>query len=167
MSRHARYLRRGKLALAVAVGAMVALIVVVAWTTLMMRSTKPSPFVARPTVIPTKRVSTAIAVVVTPTHSINHAQMISIEAHAYTIQGTMANGKQTHIGACAVSIAQFPLGTILKLYNADKTFNRQCVAEDTGGGIGYGQIDVAMPGDEKGAARWGVRRMWVEVVHKG
>ena len=79
----------------------------------------------------------------------------------------MADGQWTHVGACAVSQTQFPLGTILSLYNVDGSFNRRCLAEDTGSGIAYGQIDVAMPGDAVGATHWGKRQMWVCVVRWG
>jgi len=79
----------------------------------------------------------------------------------------MADGKQTHVGACAVSTAQFPLGTILYLYNADGSFNRQCLAEDTGNDVHVGQIDIAMPGDAAGATRWGIRHLWARVARWG
>jgi 3D (Asp-Asp-Asp) domain-containing protein len=94
-------------------------------------------------------------------------QLIPVEVRAYTIEGPMADGKWTHRGACAVSTAQFPLGTILYLYNPYGSFNSQCIAEDTGSDIGYGQIDLAMPDDTAGATRWGVRHLLARVVRRG
>ncbi len=93
--------------------------------------------------------------------------LIPVQVTAYTLEGPMADGKWTHVGACAVSTAQFPLGSIIFLYNPDGTFNRQCVAEDTGPGIGSGDIDLAMPGDQAGAIRWGTRHLLAKVVRRG
>ena len=101
------------------------------------------------------------------THAARPTRLIPVEVSAYTIEGAMADGKQTHAGACAVSTAQFPLGTILYLYNADGSFSRQCIAEDTGNFIHVGQIDVAMPGDAAGAVRWGIRHLWARVARWG
>ena len=167
MSRHVRRKVRGKFALFSMAGVTIVLVLVAAWAALTTRANTPSAAIARPTPTPVKRIATATTVSMTPIHSVHRMRMISMVVRAYTIQGKMADGKQTHVGACAVSAAQFPLGTILKLYNEDGSFDRQCVAEDTGHGISNGEIDVAMPGDEAGAARWGVRHMLVEVVHTG
>ena len=104
----------------------------------------------------------------TATPTISPVQLIPVQVRAYTIEGKMADGKMTHAGACAVSLNQFPLGSILALYNKDDhTLNRQCTAEDSGGDIQDGQIDLAMPGDSDGAQRGGVRDMLVHVVRRG
>jgi 3D (Asp-Asp-Asp) domain-containing protein len=93
--------------------------------------------------------------------------LIPVQVTAYTLEGKMADGKWTHVGACAVSTAQFPLGSIILLYNPDGTFNRQCVAEDTGPSVGVGDIDLAMPGDTAGAAHWGTRHLLAKILRKG
>ena len=93
------------------------------------------------------------------------AGLVAVKVSAYPISGRMADGNWTYSGACAVSTAQFPLGSIIALYNTDGTFNRQCTAEDTG--IGYGHIDLAMPNDEAAALRWGVRDLLAQVVRYG
>jgi 3D (Asp-Asp-Asp) domain-containing protein len=123
----------------------------------------PSP---HPPPLPHVSVSPAQTAIATPTGS-PQGQMIPVQVSAYALEGRMADGKWVHVGACAVSQRQFPLGTILALYNRDGSFNRRCLAEDTGTGIGSGQIDVAMPGDAAGATRWGKRQMWVCVVRWG
>ncbi|HZS75073.1 MAG TPA: 3D domain-containing protein [Ktedonobacteraceae bacterium] len=92
---------------------------------------------------------------------------LTVKVSAYALQGRMADGNWTHPGACAVSTKQFPFGTIIALYNPDGTFNRQCTAEDTGGAITYGRIDLAMPGDYAAAIHWGVRTMSAQVVRWG
>jgi len=126
------------------------------------------PSSAQLRLVPSATTSTAIPVVPTATHvHPASAPLIPVDVSVYTIEGTMADGKPTHVGACAVSVAQFPLGTILNLYNSDGSFNRQCLAEDTGSSIGYGQIDLAMPGDSVGATQWGRRHLWVRVMRRG
>jgi 3D (Asp-Asp-Asp) domain-containing protein len=123
----------------------------------------PSP---PPLPFPHVSVSPAQTTTATATRS-PQRQMILVQVSAYTLEGRMADGQWVHLGACAVSPRQFPLGTILALYNLDGSFNRRCLAEDTGAGIASGQIDVAMPGDAAGATRWGKRQMWVCVLRWG
>jgi 3D (Asp-Asp-Asp) domain-containing protein len=93
--------------------------------------------------------------------------MMTLKVTAYSDQGVMADGHWTYWGACAVYPPQFPFGTVIALYNSDGSFNRQCTAEDTGGAIGYGHIDLAMPGDEAGASNWGVRYLSAQVLRWG
>jgi len=95
-------------------------------------------------------------------------KLIPVHVRAYTIEGMMADGKATHVGACAVSPDQFPLGTVLYLYNKDDhTFNRQCTAEDTGGDIEDGEVDIALPGDSEEATKWGQKDLLARVVRRG
>ncbi len=93
--------------------------------------------------------------------------MMTLKVTAYSDRGAMADGHLTYWGACAVYPPQFPFGTVIALYNADGSFNRRCTAEDTGGAIGYGHIDLAMPGDEAGASDWGVRYLSAQVLRWG
>jgi len=93
--------------------------------------------------------------------------MMTLKVTAYSDRGAMADGNSTYWGACAVYPPQFPFGTVIALYNSDGSFSRQCTAEDTGGAIGYGHIDLAMPGDEAGASNWGVRYLSAQVLRWG
>lgn len=90
--------------------------------------------------------------------------MIPVNVTAYSLQGRMADGNWTHWGACAVYTGQFPFGTIINIYNQDGSFNRQCIAEDTGSAITYGHIDLAFPGDESAAIQWGRQYLYARVV---
>ena len=96
-----------------------------------------------------------------------NADMMTLKVTAYAISGRMADGQWTYLGACSVDTAQFPFGTVIALYNADGSLNRQCTAEDTASGVGLGHIDLAMPGDEAGAIRWGVRYLSAQVLRWG
>src|SRR5438132_11126610 len=60
-----------------------------------------------------------------------NAELATVKVTVYTTSGKMADGRWAYLGACAVSVSQFPLGTILALYNPDGSFNRFCTAEDT------------------------------------
>jgi 3D (Asp-Asp-Asp) domain-containing protein len=93
--------------------------------------------------------------------------MIPVNVTAYALQGPMADGKWTHFGACAVYTSQFPFGTLINIYNRDGSFNRQCIAEDTGGAISYGHIDLAFPGDESAAIQWGRQYLYARVARWG
>src|SRR5579859_6675137 len=67
-----------------------------------------------------------------PTPSSVSGALIPVNVTAYALQGRMADGNWTHFGACAVYTSQFPFGTLINIYNRDGSFNRQCIAEDTG-----------------------------------
>src|SRR5450755_2724366 len=91
-------------------------------------------------------------------------EMTPISVSAYSQNTLMADGNWTHAGACAVSLSQFPLGTIIALYNVDGSFNRQCIAEDTTLSIDYGSLRLAMPGNIAGTVTWGVRNLLARPV---
>jgi 3D (Asp-Asp-Asp) domain-containing protein len=149
----------------IALGSMVVALVV---AVLGSRSVNNAPTTStRPRPTPMTSVSIVISPTATRTLASDPTQLIPVLVRAYTIEGRMADGKWTYLGACAVSTGQFPLGTILYLYNADGSFNRQCLAEDTGGDIAYGQVDLAMPGDTAGATRWGIRHLFARVMRWG
>lgn len=90
-----------------------------------------------------------------------------LKVTASSLEGRMADGNWAHSGACAVSLSQFALGTIIVLYNADGSFSRECTAEDTGSDIRYGNIALVMPNDEAAAMRWGTRYLAAQVVRLG
>ena len=87
--------------------------------------------------------------------------MSGVIVSASAREGIMAGGNWTYKGACAVSTAQFPLGTVLDLYNSDGSFNQTCTAEDTTDTIPYGHIHLLLPGDRSAADAWGVRSLLV------
>jgi 3D (Asp-Asp-Asp) domain-containing protein len=93
--------------------------------------------------------------------------LMTLKVAGYATQGRMADGNSIYAGACAVSTAQFPLGTVLALYNADGSLNRQCTAEDTSASITPDQIYLAMPGNDEGVSHWGVRMLMVQVLRWG
>lgn len=103
----------------------------------------------------------------TPPATSASGAMIPVNVTAYALQGRMADGNWTHWGACAVYTSQFPFGTLINIYNRDASFNRQCIAEDTGGAISYGHIDLAFPGDESAAIQWGRQYLYARVVRWG
>lgn len=162
-SRHIRHLP------VIVGGILIILCIIIAGVLLVIHARTNSTSSAQPT--PTSPVTIPVAVTTTAvarsTQSVQPTKLIPVTVSAYTLEGAMADGKQTHVGACAVSTAQFPLGTILYLYNPDGSFNRQCIAEDTGGSVQVGQIDIAMPGDTAGAVRWGVRHLLARIVRWG
>ena len=49
----------------------------------------------------------------------------SVVVTFYSDQGTMADGQQTHIGACAALVTQFPFGTKIQLFDPQNL--RGCV----------------------------------------
>src|SRR5215469_4671178 len=72
----------------------------------------------------------------------------SVVVTFYTDQGTMADGQQTHVGACAALVTQFAFGTEIQLFNPQNLTSPQfsCTVEDTGANICQNNIDVALPG---------------------
>lgn len=92
--------------------------------------------------------------------------MVSVTATFYTDIGTMADGQQTHLGACAVYIPQFPLGTKISLYYSGDLSQPAytCTAEDTGTHICWNDIDVALPGEVAEAIQLGDQQMLLQVT---
>lgn len=84
----------------------------------------------------------------------------------YTAQGTMADGQQTHIGACAAFVSQFAFGTEIQLFDPSDLQNPQfsCTVEDSGVHICQNNVDVALPGEVNRAIQLGVRQMQLKVV---
>lgn len=95
------------------------------------------------------------------------SDLTTLAVSAYTHSGPMADGNWTHAGACAVSLSQFPLGTVLALYDPDGSFDRQCTAEDTNASIEYGSIRLAMPDNTANAQKWGTRNLLAKALRTG
>jgi hypothetical protein len=91
--------------------------------------------------------------------------VLTVAASAQEIR--MTDGRWVYEGACAVSQKQFPLGTIIALYNQDGTFNRQCTAEDSSRNINYGHIYLAMPGNISAVLQWGERHLLAHIERWG
>ena len=96
-----------------------------------------------------------------------NTSLIAVKVTAGDTSGRMADGNWTYAGACAVSPSQFPLGTIIALYDANGSLVRQCTAEDTNKTIPYGDIELAMPGNAPGVTQWGIRNLSARVVRLG
>ena len=47
--------------------------------------------------------------------------LLAVAVTFYTDQGTMADGQQTHVGACAALVTQFPFGTQIQLFDPKKS----------------------------------------------
>jgi 3D (Asp-Asp-Asp) domain-containing protein len=92
---------------------------------------------------------------------------LMLEVSANSVQGKMADGNWTYAGACSVSPAQFPLGTIIALYKSDGSFDRQCTAEDTTTTINSGHIELMMPGNKAAVRQWGIRTMSAQILRWG
>jgi 3D (Asp-Asp-Asp) domain-containing protein len=101
-----------------------------------------------------------------PTTAPTNSQSIPVSVTFYTDEGLMADGQETHVGACAVFRNQFPLGTELALYDPSNLSQPvyTCTAEDTGTAICQNDIDVAMPGQVQEALQLGNKQMLAEVV---
>jgi 3D (Asp-Asp-Asp) domain-containing protein len=84
----------------------------------------------------------------------------------YSDQGTMADGRQTHIGACAAFVPQFAFGTKIQLFDPGNLKHPQfsCTIEDTGVHICQNDIDVALPGQADRAIQLGHKQMRLKVV---
>ena len=96
-----------------------------------------------------------------------NTDLVTVKVTAYTASGRMADGNWTFAGACTVSPSQFPLGTIIALYDANGSLVRQCTAEDTNKTIPYGDIELAMPGNALSATQWGMRNLSAQVIRLG
>jgi 3D (Asp-Asp-Asp) domain-containing protein len=92
-------------------------------------------------------------------------QMTAVKATFYTDVGLMADGHSTHPGACAAYIAQFPFGTMLKLYHPNDLNQPAytCTIEDSGTHICQGNIDVWIASVPE-ALQLGVEDMQAQVV---
>lgn len=91
--------------------------------------------------------------------------VLTVEASSQEIR--MTDGRWAYEGACIVSRKQFPLGTVIALYNQDGTFNRQCTAEESSSNVGYGLIYLAMPGNTAAAQHWGKRDLLAHIERWG
>lgn len=90
-----------------------------------------------------------------------------VKVTASTFSGQMTDGNWSYAGACIVSPDQFPLGSIIALYNSDGSFNRQCTAEDSNQTISYGQIGLIIPDETSATQGWGTKYLMVRVLRIG
>jgi len=121
----------------------------------------PTPGAITPTPTSTPSMQGTVAPSPTPSDA-----LISVKVTFYTDDGTMADGQQTHVGACAVYIPQFPLGTEIALYDPNNlsTPVYTCTAEDTGTAICQNDIDVAMPGQVNEAISKGAEQLMLKIT---
>ena len=97
----------------------------------------------------------------------DNSELTTLAVSAYAQSGLMTDGNWTHSGACAVSLSQFPLGTVIALYDPDGSFDRQCTAEDTDTSIEFGSIRLAMPDSTADAKNWGTRNLLAKALRVG
>ncbi len=90
-----------------------------------------------------------------------------VKVTASTFSGRMTDGNWSYAGACIVSPDQFPLGSIIALYNNDGSFKLQCTAEDSNQTISYGQIGLILPGKTSETQSWGMQYLMVRVLRIG
>jgi len=90
----------------------------------------------------------------------------SVAVTFYSDQGTMADGRQTHVGACAALVTQFPFGTKIQLFDSQNRNQPQfsCTIEDTGVHVCQNNIDVALPGQTPKAIQLGLQHMLLKKV---
>lgn len=93
------------------------------------------------------------------------AKTRTFEATAYTIEGTTASGKQTRHGIVAADPKVLPLGTRIRVSDADKYSGEYEVA-DTGREIKGDEIDIYIENGAE-ARRFGRRTVQVEVLQLG
>ena len=94
----------------------------------------------------------------------SHLQSVAVTF--YSDQGLMADGQETHLGACAALISQFPFGTEISLFGPSDLNNAKynCTIEDTGVHICQNDIDVALPGQSAEAIQSGLQHLLLQVV---
>jgi 3D (Asp-Asp-Asp) domain-containing protein len=94
------------------------------------------------------------------------SKLQSVAVTFYSDHGTMADGQQTHVGACAALVTQFRFGTKIQLFDPGNLKQPQfsCTIEDTGVHICHNNIDVALPGQADRAIQLGVKQMKLKVV---
>jgi 3D (Asp-Asp-Asp) domain-containing protein len=90
---------------------------------------------------------------------------LSVEATAYSIEGTTADGTRAREGVVAADPRILPLGSHIRVEGAG-AYDGVYVVEDTGRGIKGREIDVYLRNDAE-AKRFGRKRVNVEVLKWG
>lgn len=89
-------------------------------------------------------------------------ERIAVSVTAYCLQGRTRRGNLVREGIIAVDRALFPLGREVDLFFGRRTYGR-FLADDTGGAIRGGRIDIWMS-DCTAARRFGRRRGYAQLV---
>lgn len=92
-------------------------------------------------------------------------ERIAVSMTAYCLQGRTRRGNLVRDGIIAVDRKLFPLGREVDLFFGRKKYGR-FLADDTGGAIKGGRIDVWMA-DCNAARRFGRRRGYAQLVPRG
>jgi 3D (Asp-Asp-Asp) domain-containing protein len=92
-------------------------------------------------------------------------ERIAVSMTAYCLQGRTRRGNLVRDGIIAVDRKLFPLGREVDLFFGRKKYGR-FLADDTGGAIKGGRIDVWMA-DCAAARRFGRRRGYAQLVRRG
>ena len=91
-------------------------------------------------------------------------ERIAVSVTAYCLQGRTRRGNPVRDGIIAVDRKLFPLGREVDLFFGRKTYGR-FLADDTGGAIKGGRIDVWMS-DCDAARRFGRRRGYAQLIRR-
>ncbi|MCC7054082.1 MAG: 3D domain-containing protein [Gemmatimonadaceae bacterium] len=91
-------------------------------------------------------------------------ERVAVSVTAYCLQGRTRRGNPVRAGIIAVDRALFPLGREVELFFGRRSYGR-FLADDTGGAIKGGRIDVWMS-DCTAARRFGRRRGYAQLVRK-
>lgn len=89
-------------------------------------------------------------------------ERIAVSVTAYCLQGRTRRGNTVREGIIAVDRALFPLGREVDLFFGRRTYGR-FLADDTGGAIRGGRIDIWMS-DCSAARRFGRRRGYAQLA---
>ena len=91
-------------------------------------------------------------------------ERVAVSVTAYCLQGRTRRGNLVREGIIAVDRTLFPLGREVELFFGRRSYGRY-LADDTGGAITGGRIDVWMP-DCAAARRFGRRRGYAQLVRR-
>ncbi|GCF11135.1 hypothetical protein [Dictyobacter arantiisoli] len=117
-----------------------------------------------PTVEPTTSPSNSSSASTTTTTT--DGKRLKVMVTFYNDIGAMADGQQTHRGACAVYSAQFKLGTTFDLYASATatTPAYHCTAEDTGTEVCSNHVDVFLPLSTSTLMQMGAPSMYLQLT---
>jgi 3D (Asp-Asp-Asp) domain-containing protein len=87
------------------------------------------------------------------------------EVTAYSIEGRTAKGTRAREGVVAADPEVLPLGSRVRLVDADQ-YSGEYVVEDTGRAIKGRELDVYLASDAE-AKRFGRRKVTVEILERG
>ena len=103
----------------------------------------------------------------TPTgNSSMNGSRLKVMVTYYNDNGAMADGQQSHQGACAVFRSEFELGTTFDLYSSATSSSPvyHCTAEDTGSEVCTDHVDVFLPLSTEELLQMGTTTMYLQLT---